>query len=162
MIEETAVVVKCDGEFAWVEAQRKSACGQCGVNKACGTGTIAKIWGQKTSQMKAVNKVQAHEGETVLIGLQESALVQGSLIIYLLPIVSLVLFAIFGELMAEQWQLASTEATSIVFGVIGFALAGVFVKIFSRHIQSDIRYQPVILKRLSALDNLNIDLIQSN
>ncbi len=156
MIEETAIVVKCEGEFAWVEAQRKSACGQCGVNKACGTGTIAKIWSRKTTQMKAINKAQAHEGETVLIGLQESALVQGSLIIYLLPIVSLVLFAIFGEQMAEQWQLASAEATSIVFGIIGFVLAGILIKIFSRHIQSDVRYQPVILKRLSTLDNLSI------
>ncbi len=156
MIEETAIVVKCEGEFAWVEAQRKSACGQCGVNKACGTGTIAKIWSRKTTQMKAINKAQAHVGETVLIGLQESALVQGSLIIYLLPIVSLVLFAIFGEQMAEQWQLASAEATSIVFGIIGFVLAGILIKIFSRHIQSDVRYQPVILKRLSTLDNLSI------
>ena len=148
MIKETAVVVKCEGEFAWVEAQRKSACGQCGANKACGTGTIAKIWGQKTAHMKAINRAQAHEGDTVLIGLQESALVQGSLIIYLLPLVSMLLFAIFGEQMAPQWQLASAEATSIAFGIIGFLLAGIGIKIFSRHVQSDIRYQPVILKRL--------------
>lgn len=156
MIEETALVVKCEGDFAWVEAQRKSACGQCSVNKACGTGTIAKIWNQKTTQMKAINKAQAHEGESVLIGLQENALVQGSLIIYLLPIVSMILFAIFGEQMAEQWQLASAEVTSIVFAIIGFALAGIFVKIFSRHVRSDVRYQPVILKRLSTLDNMSI------
>jgi len=148
MIEETAVVVKCEGEFAWVEAQRKSACGQCGVNKACGTGTISRIWSQKPSKMKAINQAQAQEGETVLIGLQESALVQGSLIVYLLPIVSLILFAIFGEQMAGQWQFASTEITSIIFGIIGFLL----VKKFSRHIQADTRFQPVILKRLSILD----------
>ncbi len=156
MIEETALVVKCEGEFAWVEAQRKSACGQCGVNKACGTGTIAKIWGQKTAQMKAINQAQAREGETVLIGLQESALVQGSLIIYLLPIVSMILFAIFGDQMAAQWQLASAEAASIVFGIIGFVLAGIGVKIFSRHVSSDVRYQPVILKRLHTLDKVGI------
>ena len=155
MIEETALVVKCEGEFAWVEAQRKTACGQCAANKACGTGVLAKIWGQKTAQMKAINKVHAHKGETVLVGLQENALVQGSLIIYLLPIVSMILFAIFGEQMAEQWQLASAEASSIVFGLIGFLIAGIFVKLFSRHIQSDTRYQPVILKRLSTLDNLS-------
>jgi len=155
MIEETALVVKCEGEFAWVEAQRKTACGHCAANKACGTGILAKIWGQKTAQMKAINKVHAHKGETVLIGLQENALVQGSLIIYLLPIVSMILFAIFGEQMAEQWQLASAEASSIVFGLIGFLIAGIFVKLFSRHIQSDTRYQPVILKRLSTLDNLS-------
>ncbi|VAX09321.1 hypothetical protein MNBD_GAMMA25-2380 [hydrothermal vent metagenome] len=161
MIEETAIVVKCEGEFAWVEAQRKSACGQCGVNKACGTGTIAKIWGQKSTQMKAINKAQAHEGETVLIGLQESALVQGSLVVYLLPIVSLILFAIFGEYMAEQWQLASAEITSIVFAIIGFLLAGIFVKLFSKYIQSDTRYHPVILKRFSTLEIKTTDLIHS-
>lgn len=150
MIEETAVVVKCEGEFAWVEAQRKSACGHCSVNKSCGTGTIAKIWGQKSSQMKAINKVHACEGETVLIGLQEGALVQGSLIIYLLPIVSMILFAIFGEQMAGQWQLASVEGTSILFAVIGFVFAGILIKIYSRQISADARYQPVVLKRLSA------------
>ena len=149
MIEETAIVVKCEGEFAWVEAQRKSACGHCSVNKACGTGTIAKIWGQKTSQMKAINRARASEGETVLIGLQEGALVKGSLIIYLLPIVSMILFAIFGEHIAAQWQLASVEATSILFAVIGFVFAGVLIKIYSRHVSSDARYQPIILKRLS-------------
>lgn len=154
MIEETAIVVKCEGEFAWVEAQRTSACGHCTANKACGTGTIAKIWGQKTSQMKAINKAQACEGETVLIGLQESALVRGSLMIYLLPLVSMILFSIFGQQMAGQWQLASAETTSILFALIGFVLAGVLIKIYSRRISSDARYQPVILKRLSTLDNV--------
>ncbi|NOZ37762.1 MAG: SoxR reducing system RseC family protein [Gammaproteobacteria bacterium] len=149
MIEETAVVVKCEGEFAWVEAQRKSACGHCSVNKSCGTGTIAKIWGQKSSQMKAINKVHACEGDTVLVGLQEAALVQGSLIIYLLPIVSMILFAIFGKHMAGQWQLASVDGTSVLFAVIGFLLAGILIKIYSKRISADARYQPVVLKRLS-------------
>ncbi len=156
MIEETAIVVKCEGEFAWVEAQRKSACGHCSVSKSCGTGTIAKIWGQKTSQMKAINTARACEGETVLVGLQEGALVQGSLIIYLLPLVSMILFSIFGEQMAAQWQLSSVEGTSILFAVIGFVLAGILIKIYSRHISSDARYQPVILKRLSTLDNVPV------
>ncbi len=149
MIEETAVVVKCEGEFAWVETQRKNACGHCSVNKSCGTGTIAKIWGQKPSpRMKAINEAHASEGETVLVGLQEGALVQGSLIIYLMPIVSMILFAIFGKYMAPQWQLAP-ETTSILFAVIGFVFAGILIKIYSRQISADARYQPIVLKRLS-------------
>ncbi|VAW38895.1 hypothetical protein MNBD_DELTA03-7, partial [hydrothermal vent metagenome] len=33
---------------------------------------------------------------------------------------------------------------------------GIGVKIFSRHVSSDERYQPVILKRLDTLDNVSI------
>ncbi len=148
MIEESAVVIRCEGDFAWVEATRQSACGQCSASAACGTGVLDKLWGHKAARMKALNRAQARAGERVLIGLQETALVRGSLILYLLPIVSLLLFAIFGKAMASQWQLPG-EAVSILFGIAGFLLAGMLVRLFSRRIQTDPAYQPVILKRLA-------------
>ena len=148
MIEESAVVIRCEGDFAWVEATRRSACGQCSASAACGTGVLDKLWGRRSARMKALNRAQARAGERVLIGLQETALVRGSLILYLLPIVSLLLFAIFGKAMASQWQL-SGEAVSILFGIAGFLLAGILVRLFSRRIQTDPAYQPVILKRLA-------------
>ena len=34
MIEETATVVKCEGEFAWVEAQRQTSAGKSDREKS--------------------------------------------------------------------------------------------------------------------------------
>lgn len=152
MIEETAIVTKCEGDFAWVEAQRKTACGQCQVNKGCGTSVLARVVGNKVSRMRALNPVNARQGDSVIIGLHESALLAGSIALYLVPLVSLLLFAITGKVIAEQMMIESVEAVSILFAIIGMLISIAWLKLFSRRVAKDSRYQPVILKRLPAAD----------
>lgn len=152
MIEETAVVTRCEGEHAWVEAQRKSACGQCQVNKGCGTSVLARVVGRKVTRMRVLNPLQAREGETVIIGLHESAMLSGSLAIYLVPLLSLLLFAITGKVVAEQMVIAAVEAVSILFAVLGMVVAIIWLRGFTRRIADDSRYQPVILQRLPAAE----------
>ena len=148
MIEETAVIIECDGDYAWIEAQRKSACGQCNVNKACGTSTLSKVLGNKSTRMRAINKAQAKKGESVLVGLHESALLTGSFMLYIIPILSMLIFAIFGKMIAQYWLIQSEEGVSIIFGIIGLLLAALWIRIFSLRIKSNARYQPVVLRKL--------------
>lgn len=147
MIEETATVVKCEGEFAWVEAQRQTTCGNCAANKGCGTSVLAKVIGKKVARMKAINKAEAHVGDRVIVGMNEAALVKGSLAVYLLPLIFMMLFAVTGKVVAAQmaWP---TEAVVILFAVIGLVTAGLWLKSFTRRIQHDNEYQPVVLRRL--------------
>ncbi len=147
MIEETATVVKCEGEFAWVEAQRQTTCGSCAANKGCGTSVLAKIVGKKVARMKAINRAQAREGDTVIVGMNEAALVKGSLAVYLLPLVFMLLFAVTGKVVATQMEW-STEPVVILFAVIGLLTAAVWLRGFTRRIQYDNEYQPVVLRRL--------------
>lgn len=150
MIEETAIVVECQDEYAWVETQRKTACGQCQVNKGCGTSVLAKVVGQKTSRMRALNTIRAREGDSVVIGLHESALLTGSLAVYLVPLLSLLLFAITGKVVAEQLLFDAVEAVSILFAIVGMLVAVFWLRLFNRRIAHDRRYQPVILQRAPA------------
>lgn len=147
MIEETATVVKCEGEFAWVEAQRQTTCGSCAANKGCGTSVLAKVVGKKVARMKAINKAQAHVGDSVIVGMNEAALVKGSLAVYLLPLIFMMLFAVTGNVVAVQmaWQV---EPVVILFAIIGLVTAGLWLRGFTRRIQHDSVYQPVILRRL--------------
>ena len=147
MIEETATVVKCEGEFAWVEAQRQTTCGNCAANKGCGTSVLAKVVGKKVARMKAINKADAHVGDTVIVGMNEAALVKGSLAVYLLPLIFMMLFAVTGNVVAVQmaWQ---TEPVVILFAMIGLVTAGLWLRGFTRRIQHDNEYQPVVLRRL--------------
>ena len=64
MIEETAIVVKCEGKFAWVEAQRQTTCGNCAASKGCGTSVLAKVVGKKAARMRALNPIEAQLGDT--------------------------------------------------------------------------------------------------
>jgi len=148
MIEETAVVVKCEGDYAWVETQRKSSCDQCQVKRGCGTSVLARVVGQKTSRMRVLNSLRVREGESVIIGLHESAMLSGSMAVYLVPLLSLLLFAITGQVLAEQLLIPAEELVSIVFAVIGMLVAIVWLRLFTRRIAHDSRYQPQILRRL--------------
>jgi len=149
MIEETATVVKCEGEFAWVEAQRQTTCGNCAANKGCGTSVLAKVVGKKAARMRAINPIEAQVGDTVIVGMYEAALLKGSLAVYLFPLLFMMLFAITGNVVARQmhWQ---AEPVVILFAVAGLLVAGIWLRRFTRRIQYDNVYQPVILRQVPA------------
>lgn len=149
MIEEEAIVIAREGEFAWVEAQRGSTCGACSLNKGCGTSALARMLGNRAARTRALNSAAAEVGDRVVVGLDEGVLLQGSLALYLVPLVSMVGFAIFGEFLASQW-LISGEAWTIALGLVGLAAGGLWVRGFTRRVSRDPRYQPVVLRRQSA------------
>jgi sigma-E factor negative regulatory protein RseC len=159
MIEETATVVECQGEYAWVEAQRKTACGQCQVRKGCGTSVLAQVVGKKSTRMRVLNPVHARQGEQVVIGLHEAAMLTGSLAVYLLPLLSLLLFAITGKVLAEQLGIASVEMMTILFALAGLLVAVIWIRMFSRRIANNSRYQPVIMKRLPNIEVSSVDTV---
>lgn len=157
MIEETARVVECQDRFALVETNRKSACDSCSMNKGCGTGVLSKVFGEKQARIKALNKVDAHEGDNVMIGINESALLTGSLLVYLLPIVSLVVFALLGELMAKQLLIENKDIFPVLFGLFGLGLSMWWVRHKTANLEQASRYQAVILRRLSNAENCIIE-----
>jgi len=144
VIEENARVVRREGDYAWVETQRKSACGQCSARKGCGTSVLDKVLGRRRSVVRVLNPVDAAPGDEVVIGLGEGAFVRGSLAVYALPLVTLLLGAILGE-----W-LGGSDALSVLGGLLGLAAGFAWVARFTRRIGDDRRYQPVILRRLPA------------
>jgi sigma-E factor negative regulatory protein RseC len=149
MIEETAQVVASEGRFAWVQTQRTSTCGSCAVNKGCGTATLAKVLGQRRTRVRVLNDVQAGVGEQVIIGLPEQALVRGALAVYLVPLLGLLGGALFGQYLAGRLLLESPDLLSILCGGLGLA-AGVFwLRHHAHRIREDVRYQPVIMRRLT-------------
>lgn len=148
MIEETAMVVATEGEFAWVETQRQSACGSCSASKGCGTATLSKVLGQRRTRVRALNRANAETGDTVLIGIQENALVRGSLAMYAMPLVLMLGAALVGHGLGQTFG-RDPEGMSMLFGLLGLGAGFLWLRRFSRRVSDDPRYQPVILRRLS-------------
>ena len=148
MIEERARVISVDRGHAWVETQRQSACGTCAANKGCGTSVLAKVLGNRRSRVRAIDPVGVRLGDEVMVGIAESALVRGSLAIYLVPLLALVVCAGAVQVL---WP-GVGEPVVILAGLAGLAAGLAWVRLFSRRISSDPRYQPVILRRLSVPD----------
>ena len=71
MLTEKATVIAIRHDTAVVETRRRSACGGCAVNASCGTGVIARWWGDRPLRMEVGNSVGARVGEEVLLGVEE-------------------------------------------------------------------------------------------
>lgn len=151
MIEETATIVQCEGEFAWVETSRKSACEACSVSKGCGTSVLTSVVGNKPTRLRVVNETNAVEGDEVTIGIHESAMLRGAMLVYMAPIVALFCFALLGEVLAKQLLIEAVELVVIVSGLAGLLLSLWWVRRYSAKFGSDPRYQAVILRKSAAL-----------
>lgn len=142
MIEEAGRVVAVEGAFAWVETRRRTACGSCSARAGCGTSVLDKVFGQRMNRIRALNQAEARVGDEVIIGLSESALVRGSFAVYAIPLVGLFV----GAGLATAMSGAEGEGLAILGGVLGLAAGFLAVSRFSRRIQTDRNYQPVVLR----------------
>jgi len=140
MIEETAIVDIKDGKLL-LESQRQSTCQSCSVKSGCGTSTIAKVVGNRSAQFVVNKTLDVQVGEQVIVAIEENALVQGSLLIYLLPIIIMLIFGIVAELMF------ATELLTILSAVLGLLASIVVVRtVLSRSgLQRSI--QPQLVRR---------------
>ena len=148
MIQESATVIRIEGNDTWVQTQRKSACGQCAANKGCGTSVLSNVVGKKIATLRVINPIDAQVGDEVVIGLNESALVRGALITYLLPLLMMIVAALLGQFLAEKTGNQTSELFVILFAAGGFMIAMYLMKIYSRHIQYNQDFQPVILAKM--------------
>jgi sigma-E factor negative regulatory protein RseC len=144
MIEETAYVVKTDEEFAWVETQRRTTCGQCSAQKGCGTKVLSGVLGKKLTHIKTLNTVQAEPGDTVVIGLQESSLLKSAVMSYLLPLMLVLLGAVISAYMFESHN----EVLTLAGAMAGFIISLSVLNRFAKKIKNNPAYQPVILRKI--------------
>ena len=147
MLEETAQVVRIKGDEVWVETQRRSSCDSCSAEKGCGTATLSRVLGNRRNLVRVLSAIPLVVGDQVVIGIREEALVRGSLAVYAVPILLLLLGALIGELGAAQFIWENAEFASVTLGVSGLIAGLVWLKRFTRRIQNDPNFQPLVLRR---------------
>lgn len=146
MIEETAHVVEAEGDYAWVETERRSSCGSCSA-KGCGTGALSKILGRRSQRLKVLNPIDAKPGDTVVLGIHEQALLKGSLAVYIVPLLAMLGGALLGEGLAPQWG-GDPESMSLLFGLFGLAAGFFWLRLYNRRLSRDERFMAVILRNV--------------
>lgn len=146
MIVESGVVVSAaaDGRFL-VETRRRSACGSCSVSSGCGTSVIGKITGGKRNIVTVLSPLTLAPGDEVELGLAEGALISGSLIVYGVPLLGLLLgMIVYAVLLGAS----AGDGAAIVCGLGGLAIGMATARHFAHAVRRDPRYQPVVLRRL--------------
>jgi sigma-E factor negative regulatory protein RseC len=157
MLEETAQVVRIKGNEVWVETQRRSSCSSCSAEKGCGTATLSKVLGKRRNVVRVLSAMPLRVGDLVVIGIREQALVRGSLAVYAVPILLLLLGGLIGEMGAEQFIWENAEFASVTLGISGLIAGLVWLKRFTRRIRNDPNFQPVVLRRQASAGMIAIE-----
>ncbi|HAO32259.1 MAG TPA: SoxR reducing system RseC family protein [Candidatus Competibacter sp.] len=146
MIEERARVMEAGSGYAWLEIQRRTACGGCQTSAGCGTAVLATLWEGKTIRVRAVSATPLQPGDEVIVGLADGVLLRGAVLVYLLPVILLLL----GSALGQAAFGAAGEALVALSGLLGLGLGLLAARALAGRFRDDDRYQPVVLRRTSA------------
>jgi sigma-E factor negative regulatory protein RseC len=122
MIEEYAIVTKSEGTAATLEIERRTACGLCGQKRGCGNATWGKMLGHDSHDFTAENQINAHVGDSVVVGIDEQAVLSSTFFLYVVPLVGLLI----GTFVADY--LFKNQFYVILGAVLGLVLGFLWVK----------------------------------
>jgi sigma-E factor negative regulatory protein RseC len=114
MIEELAQVTGLKGDKAIVKILRQGGCQGCEMNASCGTGSLGRLIGFKTRPLLITNNQRLIVGDRVIIGLADDAYILAASLVYLLPLVMMLLFAILADVLLQFG-----DAAVAIMGVVG-------------------------------------------
>lgn len=143
MLRENAVVVDYQNGVATVKCQSKSACGQCAAKYSCGTAALAELNGEHGEHIFTVATITPVSiGQTVEVGLEERLLLFSTLLVYVVPLLTLLCATLIGaSLFPQEWMNA-------IFIFFSTALSFVIVRFLAQKLQRKSAYQPILLRVL--------------
>ncbi len=153
MIEEIAEVKTVGQGYAEILPSTSGGCSSCSSNSSCSSAsdTFNFFTGSKAEPhtIRVPNPVYAKPGDKVVVGVRANTVLKGSLLAYLLPLITLLIFAMLGELLFSQFSL-NAEVGSILFGLLGLyvgfqIIAGLFKNSVSHSAMSN-HFEATILR----------------
>lgn len=147
MIEQQARVISIQGDQLMLQTATQTACGGCEAKAGCGTSVLSKVVGRKFTQFNAANTVNAKVGDEVVVALSESALLTGSMVIYLWPLLGMMVAG-----MAADWLLPETQVGRdlllALLALCGFGAVFGFCKHYLSTAASQQKLRPVVLRKV--------------
>jgi sigma-E factor negative regulatory protein RseC len=146
VIEERARVIAIKNDQLLLEAETRAACNACEARQGCGTSVLSKWVGRKFTRFQAPNTVNASVGDEVVVGLAEEAMLKGSVFVYLLPLVAMIIFALLADGLISA-DAATRDLLVLVSAVVGFSLALTISRLVLSSRSNRIRLTPVVIRK---------------
>jgi sigma-E factor negative regulatory protein RseC len=135
-MEEVGSVKSIQGSMATVVVAKKSMCEQC----TAGTCLLT----EGGAELEALNEAGAEVGQNVRVELKAYSYIKGSMMVYGLPALMLVIGAVVGKEIGPRFMGLDSDLVSAIFAFGAFALSIVFVKLWSMQAGKKTEYRPVI------------------
>lgn len=153
MIEERARVDSVHDGLVTVTAGAKQGCPTCAEGKGCAGGVLGKLANRKDRRVQVGNPhgIDVRPGDWVRIGLDEAALVQGAVLVYLLPLLALIVVAGVLHAAGAGEGLITVSALAALAG--GFVVAARL----QRKPEAQRRHRPILLGSSPAMGGMGCD-----
>ena len=142
MIIEKGKIVSIEPEGLWVETISKTVCGSCKAEKGCGQRLMAK-WAGHSSYiwvlLEGRDASAYHQGDSIRIGIPEEIIAKGSMVIYLVPLVFMLLTTILAD------KLFANELLIVLSAIAGLLLGGGVVRWHAYRNRLNPDLQPVLV-----------------
>lgn len=145
MITETGRVVGIDSDALWVETIQRSTCSSCSAQKGCGQGLMNKAFDGRRNQLRVMLQNQCADDfnldDQVEICIPERAIVGGAMLVYLLPLLTMLIS------MAVVSQFIAGDVAAAFGALFGFAGGLVVLRTHSQINRNNPVYQPSVLAK---------------
>jgi sigma-E factor negative regulatory protein RseC len=150
MLIETARVVALEEDAVWVETIRQSTCGSCAARQGCGHGLLNRIADGRSGYVRVLRGEHPAAGgrpevnDQVRISIPEQVILRGSMIVYMVPVLSMLL----GAALAASLQADRAEVLATSGAAAGLALGFALVRWHAWRHRHDLALQPTLLEVL--------------
>lgn len=141
MATEEGIIIKVLETTAMVKTRQMTACESCAERDHCHTSGGSK----KIMEVEAVNTAGAKLGDTVVVSFETGQLFKLSFLLYVFPVILMIIGALLGERVAENFQ-GNPSAYSAFFGFSFFFAAMAVVKLMDKNARKTGKYRPEIIK----------------
>ena len=142
MLKESGRVVAVDQDSLWVETIQKSTCGSCVAQKGCGQSLLSRLGAKPVYLRVLLEGRPAHKykvDDTIQLGIADNLVVKGSLVIYLLPLLAMLVFTLIAH------TVIAYEIATVLSAIIGFFLGSFLVYWYAKSYDNHNLYQPFII-----------------
>ena len=129
----------------WVETLRQTACQRCSASKGCGHALIDGQRAGSRARVRALCDQPLSLHDEVVLGIPEGLLLRGAMMVYLVPLLTLLAGALLGEVL-----LAGLPVEGAALGGVAGLLCGFLLnRWYSVRHRHDPALQPRVLRRAS-------------
>lgn len=139
MNEELAQVVEVGPGKARVEVKRSSAC------RHCASASLCLAFSKDTNAVEVSDPIGVRVGQRVRVGLESTALLKASAILFVIPILALVAGVFLGNLLAiRQGYQGSAELWAILVGISALFITFLIIRLLNDYFRKKRGYVPII------------------
>ena len=143
MATEEGIIIKVNETTAMVKTKQMTACESCAEKDTChstGGGGSGKIM-----EVEAENTANAQLGDTVIVTFDSTRLFMLSFLLYVFPIIIMIIGALMGERVAQNFN-GDPSTYSAIMGFAFFFAAMAVVKLMDKRARKTGQFRPEIIK----------------